>query len=169
MRARKSDETLKSLINDRTLKTSCGCWVWLYGTKEPATDCGFQNTYGLVWDGHKVVTTHRLSFELFNGPIPVGSLVCHTCDVPECCNPAHLFVGTRKSNTYDMIDKGRDNRGAPKRGEASHLAKLTQSQVTELRRRYAAGEASQRLLGIDYGISQSAVFKIVRRQRWRDV
>lgn len=38
-----------------------------------------------------------------------GSLcVCHRCDVPACFNPKHLFMGTHKENTQDMISKGRN-------------------------------------------------------------
>jgi len=36
-----------------------------------------------------------------------GMLVCHHCDNKRCINPDHLFVGTAKDNTVDMIKKGR--------------------------------------------------------------
>lgn len=31
----------------------------------------------------------------------------HTCDVPECINPDHLYAGTAKDNTADMVRRGR--------------------------------------------------------------
>ena len=38
-----------------------------------------------------------------------GMCVLHRCDVPGCVNPDHLFVGTFKDNTQDMIRKGRNS------------------------------------------------------------
>lgn len=50
---------------------------------------------------------HRVSYEHFKGPIPPRMLVCHSCDYPPCCNPAHLFHGTHAHNTQDMVRKHR--------------------------------------------------------------
>jgi len=54
-----------------------------------------------------MVPTHRFAWELANGPIPEGMFVCHKCDNPPCCNVDHLFLGTPKENTTDMVNKGR--------------------------------------------------------------
>lgn len=53
---------------------------------------------------------HRFAWEVFNGPIPEGMQVCHTCDNPACVNPKHLVLATAKQNTHDMIAKGRHPR-----------------------------------------------------------
>ena len=50
---------------------------------------------------------HRVAYEAYIGPIPEGMLVLHRCDIRHCVNPEHLFVGTAKQNTDDMIKKGR--------------------------------------------------------------
>lgn len=55
----------------------------------------------------KLVGVHRLSWELHNGPIPAGMLVCHRCDNKVCCNPEHLFTGSHRDNTHDCLAKGR--------------------------------------------------------------
>jgi len=52
---------------------------------------------------------HRVAYKQFVGPIPGGMLVCHSCDNRLCCNPAHLFLGSPRDNTRDMIAKDRQH------------------------------------------------------------
>lgn len=83
-----------------------GCWEW----KRATNNIG----YGMFrWATGIMRTAHRVSYELFKGPIPKGLVVCHTCDNPKCVNPDHLWLGTMKDNHTDMVNKGRYN-GRPK-------------------------------------------------------
>ena len=53
--------------------------------------------------------THRVSWELANGPIPRDLLVLHKCDVPSCCNPDHMYLGTSQDNRTDAQIRHRAN------------------------------------------------------------
>jgi hypothetical protein len=58
----------------------------------------------------------------------------------------------------------------PRRGSQHHLAKLTETQVKEIREKYAAGGTSYWKLALEYDInSTDTIMKIVRRQTWTHV
>lgn len=91
------------------------CWVYVGPTKQGGYG---RFSYGC---GGKKKLAHRVAWELANGPIPDGLLVCHSCDNPPCCNPKHLFLGTHQDNKDDAVAKDRHD----KTGGNTHRKKRT--------------------------------------------
>ena len=79
--------------------TESGCWIWMAGR--------FDTGYGSFWLNGTDVRAHRVAYELYVGAIPEGMWVLHRCDIRECVNPDHLFLGTHQDNMDDMARKGR--------------------------------------------------------------
>lgn len=138
------------------------CWPWV-GRNENATP--FRGS--ICVDGRrktqKIVLAHRFSYEMHNGKIPDGLIVCHKCDYPPCCNPKHLFIGTHKDNTRDMMEKGRDafsdGRIPHPMGEKSILATLTDSTRNQIKELRLSGRTTTSLAK-EFGISAGHVSKI---------
>ena len=149
------------------------CWLW--------TGTVHHSGRGIIWvsDGRRAQIASRVAWELTNGPIPEGMLVCHHCDNPLCVNPAHLFLGTSADNSADMVRKGRQaigDRSGPRlyperrrRGESHPDAKLTEEDVRTIRQWYANGGVLQREIGDRYGISQANVSAILLRKTWEHI
>jgi hypothetical protein len=124
--------------------------------------------YGRVWVKGKRVGAHRRAWELTEGPIPDGLDVLHRCDNRRCVNGYHLFLGTNADNVQDMVAKGR-SKLCNKPGEANSNARLTNEQVREIRKRWAAAERNwglQSQMARDYGVSQATIGSIVHNRSW---
>lgn len=66
-----------------------GCWLWVGASS---------GGYGRIRvRGHSILA-HRLAYELFKGPIPVGLEIDHLCRVTFCVNPDHLEPTTSRIN-----------------------------------------------------------------------
>jgi hypothetical protein len=100
-----------------------------------------------------------------HGPIPDGMYVCHTCDVPSCVRPDHLWLGSSADNLRDMRSKGRQ-RGP--QGERCPWTHLTDEDVRVIRQRRAEGWTYARI-GADFGLAFQTVAKIANRQSWTHV
>lgn len=138
------------------------CWPWI-GKKRD----GYGRFYfSAARSAPVLVQAHRIAFELVNGPVPPEIDVCHTCDNPPCCNPAHLFLGDNADNTADRTAKGRTYCGPMNQGAANGRARLTPQLVAEIREQYVRGGVSQAALARVYGVVPQHISNIVRRTRW---
>lgn len=138
------------------------CWLWTRYTAP--------NGYGQVGRDGKLALAHRVAYELGHGQEPGGLLVCHRCDNPPCCNPAHLFLGTHADNMADAKRKGRAT--GPK-GFTNPNTRLTFDQVQEIRRRYRIWPAGRggtrsnaRALAAEFGVCKQYVTELVAG-KWR--
>lgn len=138
------------------------CWEWI-GAKKP-------KGYGNVRVNKKYKLAHRVSFEICNGEIPDGFIVCHICDNPSCCNPSHLMLGTVKSNAADMVLKHRcRTKETASKGEQNGNSKLKNDDIVKIREMYAEKIKNQYELAAMFNVSQAAIGAIVRRETWRHV
>lgn len=153
-----------------------GCFIWMRG-KDGTGKYG-RGGYGYMRIEGKAHYVHRLAYEAHVGEIPVGMMVCHSCDVRACVNPHHLFLGTARDNHNDKIAKGRDRspgvRGDRhpsklypwiRKGENNGNAKLTRSEVENIRLSYESG-TKQNELAARYGIGASQMSRICRWKVW---
>ncbi len=138
------------------------CWDWA-GAKKP-------KGYGNVRINKSYLLAHRVAFELANGSIPDGYIVCHICDNPSCCNPSHLMLGTIKSNAADMMIKNRQKKPhTAARGSYNGNSKLNDLDVLMIRSDYDSKRANQYELAAKYGVSQASVASIINRKTWRHI
>lgn len=140
--------------------TSTGCHVCVshsQGTKG----------YIHVMVGGRNVGLHRYVYETIVGQIPPGMLVCHHCDNPPCINPEHLFLGTPKDNTDDMMRKGRQVYYT-RVGEACPTSKLTVEKVQGIREKARLGWRWTDI-GQVFGISDRHARAVAVGERWQHV
>ncbi len=121
--------------------------------------------YGLFYPWDIAYLAHVASYKLFVGPIADGLCVLHKCDNPPCINPPHLFLGTRPENNSDRHAKGRDGAAY---GELSNTAKLTASQVREIREAASRGVPAGDLAK-QYPVARGSIYAILRRKTWRHI
>lgn len=150
---------------------------WRHVNKRSADECW-------EWRGHKLktgygtfnlnasranrecTTAQRVAWHLTNGEIPQGKDICHRCDNPPCVNPAHLWVGTPKENTHDMIRKDRHRSGwVP--GEKNGQSILTESDVLKIREHHSNDAYSRNELASIFGVSESAIKKVCYGYTWK--
>lgn len=152
---------IKLFSNITVGATRRGCWIWE----------GYRDVDGYGSFSYRKVPArvHRLIWILLYGAIPDGMCICHKCDVPACCNPKHLFIGTHADNVADRHKKGRDYRGNKQgnyvKGSKVHSAKLTEAQVREIRELKLSHTETAEL----YGVSRYTVGLIRSNRLWRHV
>lgn len=150
-------DVMDRLLEKVVMEPNSGCWLWI-GSACP-------RGYGSIGLNGVTTAVHRLSYERHVGPIRDGLSVLHKCDTPQCIRPDHLFLGTPKDNTQDMLRKGRVKRTGKRFGSNHCQAKLSESQVAEILKT----PGLHKDVASRFGVTDSTVSLIKRRKIWRHV
>lgn len=157
------DETLEErFLRHGWDEKPSGCWEW-------RSSKAVRGGYGQLTHGHKLKKAHRVSYEVFVGPIPAGMFVCHKCDNPPCVNPAHLFLGTPGDNHKDMHRKQRGFVPEALRGSKHPSTKLTEQDVIDIKNLLRAGETPQVEIARKYGVSKTLITRIKKGKTWTTI
>jgi len=131
-----------------------GCWEF-----RPEQKSGIYRQFN-PGGGRKPIMAHRYSWELHNGPITPGLLVCHKCDNPKCVRPDHLFLGTPKENLEDASRKRRLCFG-----EKNNKARVSSDVVRQMFKERRQGATTAQIVK-RFGLSRSQIFKILTGDQW---
>lgn len=150
-------------IRDRILdgfipEPNSGCWLW-EGSSNKSGHCQ-------IYYNKQLRYVHRLSYELFVGPIPKYKFILHKCDVASCINPDHLYVGTARDNVKDRVERKRSFR--PK-GELHPLAKMIDRDVIIIKSLYEDHKLSIADIASLFNMSFTNINRILRNVTWKHV
>jgi hypothetical protein len=141
-----------TFFQSKLIKGPNECWLW-----QGTTD---QDGYGILCFKYEIIKAHRFAYHIYKGHIADGTLVLHTCDVPGCCNPAHLYLGTVQDNINDRTVR---NRTAHNNGTQNGQCKLSDVQVDEIRNlRYMGLKTT--ILAKQFGVSHQQISRICTRK-----
>ena len=134
------------------------CWEWQAGC--------FASGYGAIKFRDKAYYATRVAYFLATGVQPGELNICHRCDNPSCCNPAHLFLGTTAQNVADRDRKGRQ---VTPRGEQHGCSRLTWKAVRDIRafptpHKYGAKSHLAR----QYAVTRQAIGAVLRGKTWKN-
>lgn len=131
-----------------------GCLIW--------TGDYDKDGYGVISNQGKRIATHRAAYALFKGP--PQKFVCHTCDVPACINPDHLYDGTNSDN---MRDRSRRDRANKATGVRHGKSKYTEEDVQRMRAMRSSGQTLRQIADA-FGVKGTGnIWHIVSGKTWR--
>lgn len=151
-----SNYLVRSGPRGKVREGSC-CWIW-------------QGSCGDLGYGHLVFNyfqyqVHRLMWVNTYGPVPDGLNVLHHCDVRNCLNPDHLWLGTQQDNVDDMWAKGRGQAPPYCIGSQTSQHLLTESDVIKILQRVDQG-ISPGLVASEFRVKVDTIRAIFQGRNW---
>lgn len=145
---RRKEKGFDIILTNCVRNETTGCLEW----QGALTSKG----YGILWHKGGPVRTHRAAYELANNVSAKGHHVLHTCDVRNCCEPSHLFLGDNSQNIKDKMSRDRSGK------------KLTSKEVLEIKD-LLRERVSQYHIADQYSINQSTVSNINTGKYWSHI
>lgn len=93
---RKRFPNVQLYLLSKSERHSNGCLRWKTGAEGRYPEANYDGV---------ARAAHLMSYEAFNGPIPPGKIIRHTCDDQKCIEPSHLIPGTKKDNRRDFMER----------------------------------------------------------------
>jgi hypothetical protein len=167
-----SRERLNAIIFDQAMRASLEarfwpkvdrrgddeCWDWIAKAKHPFG-------YGRMTAGRGFhLKAHQIAYALANGRIGREE-IRHSCDRPQCCNPAHLVAGTHTDNMADAKTRGRASAPPRRFGEKHHKTKFSEQDALAICR----DSRPARLVAPEYGVCQATIWRLRKGESWREL
>ena len=152
-------KTLEDKFWSRVSKGN-GCWEWV-GSRHRAG-------YGQMSILGRKTRATRILWKILGRELLPGQLIMHKCDNPPCVRPDHLAAATMKENMMDMVAKGRHLKNQ-RLGSSHGSSKLTESNVSEIRRMRPSKNFNSTELAKRFGVDPSLIRKISKGIGWNHV
>lgn len=152
-----------------------GCYEWVAAKNTSGYGIFRLGCYQPMVASHRVAYMLHHKIELPRYVEGDPTLVLHTCDNRICCNPSHLWLGTRDDNAKDAAKKGRIvSKGVPPIGvgEKNGRSKITESAVALIRQTFKEHGADAYVVAFlieKTGLSRGSIFDVILRRSWKHV
>jgi hypothetical protein len=138
---------MESVFEQRSMpEPNTGCWLWTGCTA--TGKAGYRKP--ILKRGGKYLSAARESWKAANGnpELRKDQFVLHRCNVSECVNPAHLYLGTAQDNADDGIRNEKWGK------------RLKNDVREEIVRRFAMGETARQI-----SVAMGLLFNTVKNYR----
>lgn len=156
---------VRQALKEKIIIDENDCWIW----QGQVDRKGYGRRTFTENKKKRKLLAHRISYKIFVGEIPDGLFILHQCDVPRCINPQHLHLGTQKDNLNEMRERDRANDiSKGKKGDRHNLAKLSETDVKEIRRLREKGYTGVKLSEM-FNVTNGLIYMIINKRIWKHI